>query len=492
MEQLTELISWKALNAHAQAMHVSQMTTLLQSQERNLYSLHQKGLHVDFRYQKMNTTTLELLINLAEAQQLPAKIEALIRGDNVSVSENRPALHTALRSMSTTPILVNGRNITQDIVRTRETMRTMTEKIRSRTWYGFSGKPITDIVNIGVGGSDLGPRFCVNALHKFTASHLHYHFISDADPNAFEDTIKDLNQETTLFIAASKSFTTRETLFNLQKALAWYNATVQWQHHFIAVTADLDKPREFGIQHILPIWNWVGGRFSFCSAINLMGCIAIGYDNFMQLLAGAHHMDTHFRNAPLAENMPVMLGLLGIWNINFLHISNLLLLVYAKELEKFVSYIQQLDMESNGKSIDITGKAVNYATSPIVWGGLGNQAQHSYMQLLCQGSHTVAADFISLNQFNHDMINTVCYAKMRVLSQGVHAPCHHYIPGGMPINHISLDTCSPFNIGLLIALYEHKIYVQSIIWNINAFDQPGVEGSKSFLFAKEAPVSFAQ
>ncbi len=252
--------------------------------------------------------------------------------------------------------------------------------------------------------------------------------------------------------------------------------------HFIAITAHKQKAQALGFNKVLPIWEWIGGRYSCCSAINLITCVALGYEAFSELLDGAHSMDVHFGSAAFHENMPVMLALLGIWNINFLHISTLLLLVYANEFDLLVPYLQQLDMESNGKSIDNQGCTVDYTTGPIVWGGIGNQAQHSYYQLLCQSSHKVAADFISINDYDDELINVFCRAKIAVLSKGVREENNPYgvIKGDMPINHICMDKCSPYNLGALIALYEHKIYVQSVIWNINAFDQPGVESAKHF------------
>lgn len=331
-----------------------------------------------------------------------------------------------------------------------------------------------------MGGSDLGPRFSIHALANLAAKHLRYHFVSDVDPYALDNVIQHLKPETTLFIVSSKSFTTKETLYNAKKALAWVNHPTQIDKHFIAVTANVTKAKESGFGHVLPIWEWVGGRYSLCSAISLITAIAIGYDQFSQILAGAHSMDKHFRDTAFSANLPVLLGLTGIWNNNFLHIHNLLILVYTQQLDYFVPYIQQLDMESNGKSIDKHGRAVNHATGPIVWGGLGNQAQHSYYQLLCQGTHQVAADFVTVKSFNSELINAMSEAKRQILAHGVHEPenPNGYIPGNKPVNHIQLADCSPFTLGQLIALYEHKIYTQSVIWNINAFDQPGVESAK--------------
>ena len=401
-------------------------------------------------------------------------------GENINISGHKPALHTALRAAGDVPIMVNHQNVMPEIIATRNKMQIIVEQIRAKLWFGFSGKSITDIVNIGIGGSDLGPRFALKALADFAKKDLNYHCISDADPNSFNKTTANLAPETTLFIISSKSFTTQETLYNAKKAMDWIGTPLRREKHFIAVTANTNKANQFGITTVLPIWDWVGGRYSFCSAINLITAIAIGFDNFSQILAGASSMDQHFQQADFSSNLPVLLALLGIWNNNFLNIHNLLILTYAQSLEKFVPYIQQLDMESNGKSVNNQGMPVNHATGPLVWGGLGNQAQHSYYQLLCQGTHKVTADFISLNAFSGQIINNMCDAKISVLTAGINTQenQNNNIPGNIPLNHIRINDYSPFTIGALVALYEHKIFAQSVIWDINPFDQPGVESAK--------------
>ncbi|RUQ84981.1 MULTISPECIES: glucose-6-phosphate isomerase [Legionella] len=437
------------------------------------------NITLDYRHQYLNEEIFELLLVLANHCELKQKIEALMQGEQVNHSEQRPALHTALRAPDHLSIQVNGQDVMQQVRQTRHDIKLIAEKIRSKKWLGYSGKPITDIINIGIGGSDLGPRFCLQALAEFTAPELNYHFISDADPNRFEKTVARLHPETTLFIVASKSFTTQETLWNAQKAIAWIGKKTNWQQHFIGVTANLDAAHAFGLRTVLPIWPWVGGRYSFCSAINLIAAIALGYEQFNHLLAGAHSMDEHFAQTSFGDNLPVLLALFGIWNNNFLAIHNLLILTYAQQLEQFVPYIQQLDMESNGKSIDQQGKSVHYATGPLVWGGSGNQVQHSYYQLLCQGTHKITADFITMDAFNGQFINEIAAAKMQVLAHGVasHDNPNGFIPG-IPLNHIRMKNCTPYSIGALVALYEHKIFTQSVIWNINPFDQPGVESAK--------------
>ncbi len=443
------------------------------------YKLHSEHLEINYNCQRATPEILNVLFNLASECKLEEKIRALIQGERVNTSQNIPALHTALRVAEPSLLLVNELDVMPDILIVREKMRLISEQIHSGEWLGYSGKKITNIINIGIGGSDFGPRFCLNALKDYVLSGVDYRFISDVDPRAFQEAIKNLNPETTLFIISSKSFTTYETLYNAKKAMDWFDGQ-NIDNHFIAVTANRKKAEELGISNILPIWNWVGGRYSLCSAINLITCIAIGYNFFMEFLAGAHSMDLHFQKQDFHENMPVILGLLGVWNINFLSMSNLLIQVYGRQLELLVPYIQQLDMESNGKGFDTSEHKVDYATGPIVWGGMGNQAQHSYYQLLSQSNHKVAADFISLKEYDEEPINRFCAEQIHVLSQGassINNPSGT-ISGGMPITHIKLKACKPSNLGALIALYEHKIYVQSVLWNINPFDQPGVESAK--------------
>lgn len=482
MKQLTELNSWIALKEHAQSMQFSTLADLHRTdasrQQNSTFSAH--NIKLDYSNQRLNDTTLELLFALANERNLQEKIHGLMRGDLVNPSEKRPALHTALRTQDTHPIMVDGQNIIPDILQTLDRMRAISDQIRAGLWLGFSKEPITDIVNIGIGGSDLGPRFCINALSQYTSKNLRYHFISDVDPDAFSSAVEHLKPETTLFIVSSKSFTTIETLYNTKKAIAWFGKNHSIHNHFIAITAHKEKAQHYGIHHILPLWDWVGGRYSACSAINLITAIAIGFEQFTQLLIGANKMDRHFHDAEFACNLPVLLALIGLWNTNFLFIHNLLILTYSKYLEYFVPYIQQLDMESNGKSINNQDRAVNYNTGPIVWGGLGNRAQHSYYQLLCQGTHKVTLDFITLKTNENELIHDMYMAKKNVLTNGVNEENNPdgYIPGNTPLNHITLTDCSPLTLGALIALYEHKIYVQSVIWDINPFDQPGVESAK--------------
>jgi glucose-6-phosphate isomerase len=476
MKQLTQLTLWKSLKEQ----------TLLHGTEDNKHHtetlISSCGISLDFSRQHLHQRTTELLFALANERKLREKIQHLMQGKVVNLSENRPALHTALRLPDKNCIVINQRNIIEDVHFAMSEMQAIVKKIRNKQWLGHTGAPITDIVNIGVGGSDLGPRFCLQGLRDFVSPDLNFHFISTADPNAFHRVTKNLSPHNTLFIVSSKSFTTDETLYNAKKAIAWINNPAGQRQHFIAITAHPVRAYNFGFFHVLPIWSWVGGRYSFCSAINLITAIAIGWDNFQQMLDGAHSMDLHFKEADYKQNLPVMLALLGIWTNNFLNIHNVLMLVYAEPLEQFVAYVQQLDMESNGKSRDNQGNKIDYSTGPLIWGGLGNQIQHSYFQLLCQGTHRVALDFITLDTYNGHMINNMCTAKIDVLSKGINDSQNPngLISGKMPINHLRLKDCSPFTLGALIALYEHKIFTQSVIWDINPFDQPGVESAKRF------------
>ncbi len=486
--QLTKLNAWINLQNQVKSIHQTSIPELKKIHPNRHQELivSNRLITLDLTNQRINQPILQGLLELAEARKLREHIQQLVQGDKVNRSENKPALHTALRQLQDDPVIVDGRNILNDIHEAREQSRQYAETIRQGKWLGFSGKAIKDIVNIGIGGSDLGPQFCIDALKPYTARHLRYHFISDVDPLSFDSVVAQLDPETTLFIISSKSFTTRETLYNTNKAIAWIGDRSRMDKHFIAVTANIPKTKTLGFNHTLPIWNWVGGRYSLCSAINLITMIAIGYEHFIDILAGAFSMDQHFLHTDFSQNMPVLLALAGIWNINFLDINNLLLLTYSQRLAYFPHYIQQLDMESNGKSINHAGERVNYHTGPIVWGGLGNQAQHSYFQLLCQGTHRVAIDALTIKENDGELINQSCDMKVTVLTQGVESDTspHAAIPGNVPLTRITLEACSPFAIGELIALYEHKIYTQSVIWDINPFDQPGVESAKQYCFAE--------
>lgn len=485
MSALRQKKSWQQLEEYARAHFANAQWNLLKNTQSSSkkYGSSTQHITLDYSEQCINEHALQLLLTLAEECDLHNKIKALMAGHLVNTTEHKPALHTALRTHGDEEIMVNGRNIIPDILRVRAQMSAISTQIRRGEWLGFSGKPITDVVNIGIGGSALGSQFCIHALTDFVTDSLQFHFIAGIDPNEFKSVVKKLKPETTLFIIASKSFTTKETLANMDKALLWLNQPRHIDRHIIAVTANIKKPQELGINNVVLIWNWVGGRYSSCSAINLITCIAIGFARFSEMLSGANEMDKHFLNQQLAQNIPVLLAVLGIWNNNFLKIHNLLILTYAHDFQQFVPYLQQLDMESNGKSRDKEGNLVDYATGPIVWGGLANQAQHSYFQLLYEGTHQIAADLISINTLDNVMVNTMCEAHKKVLGKRINESKDPDVGRIIEtsINHISLSDCTPKTIGALMTMYEHKIFTQSIIWNINAFDQPGVELSKQII-----------
>ncbi|MGC1183478.1 glucose-6-phosphate isomerase [Legionella sp.] len=477
MEHPTTKNAWKKLERHKNNFSKTSSSSSLISQVAS------DNIVIDFSGQRVNDEILTTLIELAIESNLQEQINALLAGHPINNTENRPALHTALRAHENEVIHVNDQNVVTDVLQARQHMKDISTQIRNGEWVGYSGKPITDVVNIGIGGSMLGPFFCVNALSDYVTPHVKFHFIAEIDPNAFLRVSAKLNPETTLFIISSKSFTTPETIYNMKKAFAWINQKQHFDKHFIAVTANITKALQYGFSHVLAIWDWVGGRYSVCSSINLITCIAIGFEKFSEILSGAKMMDNHFHSTEFSKNLPVLLGLLGIWNINFLKNNNHLVLTYSEDLEYFVPYLQQLDMESNGKSINKQGRQIDYDTGPIIWGGPGNQAQHSYYQLLCQGTHKIATDLISVKTFEDCAINQMCLGHRHVLIQGVtyEDNPHSYIPGEVAVNHLSIADCTPKTLGSLIALYEHKIFVQGIIWNINSFDQPGVESSKRML-----------
>lgn len=462
---LTQRTTWKKLETHAESL---QYQTAIPTQEAAF--IQTDAIILDYTHQALDNNAISLLIDLAKECRIPEQIAQLMGGG--AVNHQSPALHTALRSMDATPIWVDQVNIKPEIIAVREQMGLISEQIRDGLWVGDSGKPIKNVVNIGIGGSMLGPQFCIDALADYCTKSLGFYFISDFDLAACQRVLRHLDPETTLFIVSSKSFATTETLWNAKKALEWGGYANYSPRHFIAVTACVDKAKSLGFQQILPIWSWVGGRFSVCSAINLITCIAMGYDHFLEFLSGASAMDTHFRKTEIEHNLPILLALLGIWNNNNLKIHSMLILTYAQSLQGFVPYLQQLEMESNGKTIDRQGREANYATVPIIWGGSGNQAQHSFFQMLAQGTHRLCADLISLGSLDNRLVEQHKDVLFWDGKDDTHLNCH------IPFNHIQLLDNSPYAMGSLIALYEHKVFVQAMIWNLNPFDQPGVERMK--------------
>ena len=433
--------------------------------------LHHGDLNLHIHHQKCHAKILKLLCKLADQQGLDhARQDWLKNG----CQDSQSPYYTNLRSFT------NTNHDYQDILYGRHLTEKTASIIRKTQWRGFLDTPITDVVNIGMGGSDLGPKLCCEALASFKTTDIRVHFISDADAHAFKACLNTLNPSTTLFLVSSKSFATEETLHNAKKALQWMNHPAALEKNFIAITAYPKRAEALGFHHILPICEWVIGRFSCFSAINLITAILIGKEAFEAFLMGACDMDKHFLNTPMTENLPMMLALLGIWNINFLNIQSHLLLIHDARLSQFLNYIQQLDMESNGKSVNWHGETIDYPTSPILWGGLGNPAHHSYYQFLAQGSHQVAIDFISVACPENSFMQTLCNHRKAVLHHGVQSEnqVKYAIRPQVAINHIHISKLTPYHLGALIALYEHKVFTQAWLWNINPFDQPGVEMAK--------------
>lgn len=468
------------------------------------------GLFLDFSKQRLDASTFASLLALAEQAGLPAAIQALLRGDRVNNSENRAALHTALRLPVGASLRVEGEDLQAAVHASLARVRSVVERVHAKQWRGVTGEAIRDVVSIGVGGSDLGPYLVTQALAEFApaeAQDLHLHFVSSIDGTQIADLLDALRPETTLFIVASKSFATIDTMSNLETAMAWMLARIPdrarvLQHHVIGVSAKPEKMTAFGIPDANQIhfWEWVGGRFSLWSAIGLPIALQLGMAGFEQLLAGAHAMDRHFSAAPLADNLPVIMGLLTVWNSSFLGINAQAILPYDARLKLFPAYLTQLVMESNGKSVDRAGNALNYKTCPILWGEVGSNAQHAFYQLLHQGTQPVSCDFIvpiqrydrddeagASLQSQHLLSLANCFAQSRGLMLGADAEDGHlHYPGNQSSTTLLLDKLTPYRLGQLIALYEHQVYVAAVLWDINPFDQWGVELGKQMASATNA------
>lgn len=473
----------------------------------NHYNVNACDLYMDYSKQKLDHPVLDSLIKLANQSQLAQWIQDLLSGKAVNDTENRAALHTALRLPKNEALIVNGMDINAQVHESLAKAETIVNRIREGIWRGYSGKAITDVVNIGVGGSDLGPLMATTALSEWHDTDIQVHFVSNMDGTQLDSLLKVLNPQTTLFIISSKSFGTVDTLSNAKTALAWLLATQAkkntiLRHHFIGISTKPEKMSDWGIHedNQLLLWDWVGGRFSMWSVIGLAIAIKIGMTEFYELLAGAHEMDQHFASADFHENMPVLLGLIGVWNSSFLDINAHTVLPYDGRLSFFPNYLTQLEMESNGKSVNRQGEAVDYLTCPILWGDIGSNAQHAFYQLLHQGTQEVSCDFIapikrydddqyqnkSLSE-QHQLSLANCLAQSKVLAFGNQAIADcaddavdkfKRYRGNQPSTTILLRQLSPRTLGALIALYEHKVFVMSVIWQINPFDQWGVEVGK--------------
>ncbi len=470
------------------------------------------GLILDYSKNQIADEDMAMLIRLAREKGIIEQRDAMYAGERINVSEERAVLHTALRSIPTEQIFVDGENVEEEVQRVLEKMHVLTERIHTGEWKGYTDKTITDIVNIGIGGSDLGPRMVTTALRAYWTYKVNVHFVSNADGHDLYKTLQELNPETTLFIISSKSFTTEETMLNARMARTWFlnhKSTVETDlaKHFIAVTSNIEAAETFGIEqdNIYPIWDWVGGRFSVWSAIGLPVMLAIGADHFREFLSGAHSMDIHFKNAPLERNMPVVLAMIGIWNRNYLNYHSLAVAPYHDDFSIFSRWLQQLEMESNGKSVQKNGEPVTGKTCPIILGNTGTNGQHSYFQLFHQGTDICPVDFIVALKpshpydRHHQFLLANCFAQAEALMIGrdeakVRAEMERQglpedkikelikqkqFKGGRPSNMILMNQLRPETLGALMALYEHKVFVQGVIWNINSFDQMGVELGKA-------------
>ncbi|HXU94174.1 MAG TPA: glucose-6-phosphate isomerase [Gallionella sp.] len=512
MSRLITSPAWQALKAHHAAIEPLHMRQMFHDDPARFdrFSVQLGPLLFDYSKNRITAETVKLLLALAAQAGLPAWIERLFNGDKVNATERRAALHTALRTPKGRPVLVDGKDVMPDVHRVLGLMRRFSDSVRNGEHRGHTGKQITDIVNIGIGGSDLGPLMACEALKPYGSHKLRAHFVSNIDGTQLTETLKELDAESTLFIVSSKSFTTQETLTNARSARAWLverlgneQAVAQ---HFAAISTNLDATAKFGIdsRNVFEFWDWVGGRYSLWSSIGLPIALYIGMDRFEELLGGAHAMDEHFRHAPLEQNIPVLMGLLGIWYGNFFGAGSNAVFPYDQYLHSFPAYLQQLDMESNGKRVDRDNAPVDYDTGMVIWGELGNNGQHAFFQLIHQGTRIIPADFIApLHSHNplgehHSLLLANCFAQTEALmlgktadearaeleAQGLQGAAleallpHKIFPGNKPTNTFLFDRLDPHTLGMLIAMYEHRVFVQSVVWNINPFDQWGVELGK--------------
>jgi glucose-6-phosphate isomerase len=511
MPSLTKTPAWKALLAHKKATDGVHMRDLFAADKGRFehFSLADDDFILDYSKNRISEETLSLLFELANEAGVDAARQHMFDGEAINQTEQRAAFHVALRNRSKRKMKTAGRNVMADVLKGLEHMGRLVSAVHDGGFRGHTKKKITDVVNIGIGGSDLGPAMVCEALRPYAKSGISVHFVSNVDGAHISLTLDKLNPETTLFIIASKTFTTQETLLNAKTARAWLAESLgegAIKKHFVALSTNADAVADFGIDrdNMFPFWDWVGGRYSLWSAIGLSIALYLGMDRFEELLEGAFSMDEHFRVAPLDQNMPVVLALIGIWNQNFLEAESLAILPYDQSLRRFPAYLQQLDMESNGKSVDNDGNAVDYATGPIVFGEPGTNGQHAFYQLIHQGSRLVPADFIAPVQSHYPLENhhrvllsnflaqtealmkgkTIKEARQELKDEGYaqkdvkRLSPHKVFAGNKPTNSILFRKLDPFTLGRLIALYEHKVFVQGVIWRINSFDQYGVELGK--------------
>ncbi len=505
----TQTESWKKLEEHYKQNGSQSLKTLFQNNPNRFQENHVlfQNILVDYSKNLITEETKSLLFDLAKETRLDQAIKAMFEGGKINQTENREVLHVALRNRSNRPIVVEGIDVMPEVNAVLNQMKQFSEKVISGEWKGYSGEIITDIVNIGIGGSDLGPVMVTEAL-KYYKTRLNLHFVSNVDGTHIAETLKNLNPETTLFIIASKTFTTQETMTNAQTARGWFLNSAEDEafvaKHFVALSTNTEAVAKFGIDthNMFQFWNWVGGRYSLWSAIGLSICLGIGYEHFVELLEGAHQMDEHFRTTDFEQNIPVILALLGVWYNNFYGAESYALLPYDQYLHRFAAYFQQGDMESNGKYVDRNGEKVQYQTGPIIWGEPGTNGQHAFYQLIHQGTKLIPADFLApaqtLNPIgdHHSKLMSNFFAQTEALAFGKEEgkvrkelegkateeveflTPFKIFEGNKPTNSILFRKLTPKTLGSLIAMYEHKIFVQGVIWNIFSFDQWGVELGK--------------
>ena len=503
-QNLTQRSTWQALGAHYQQVKNQTLAQLFAGDPRRgeRFTLEATGLYLDYSKNRVTDETLRLLVALAEECQLRDRIAAMFRGDKINLTENRAVLHTALRAPRNACILVAGKNVVPDVHAVLDRMATFADRVRAGEWLGHTGKKIRNIVNIGIGGSDLGPVMTYEALRHYSQRNLTFRYIANVDGTDFVESTRDLAADETLFIVSSKTFTTQETMTNALSARNWLLAALGDERavgkHFVAVSTNAKEVSQFGIDtaNMFGFWDWVGGRYSLDSAIGLSTMIAIGPDNFRALLAGFHEMDEHYRTAPFAQNLPALMGLLGVWYTNFCDAETVAVLPYDQYLKRFPAYLQQLTMESNGKSVTLAGAPVDYQTGAIYWGEPGTNGQHSFYQLIHQGTKLIPCDFIgfakSLNPTgpHHDLLMANLFAQSEALAFGKTAAQvkadgapdwlvpHRTFAGNRPSNTLLIEQLTPAALGKLVALYEHIVFTQGVIWNVGSFDQWGVELGK--------------
>ncbi|MDA8045295.1 MAG: glucose-6-phosphate isomerase [Actinomycetota bacterium] len=506
--RITETNEWRNLQEHHRLIENVHLRDLFASEAHRgeRYTLEAAGLFLDYSKNRLTAETLDLLVAVAERAGLPARIDQMWAGDHINVTEDRAVLHVALRAPRSERIITGDRNVVPDVHEVLDRMAAFSEQVRAGQWVGHTGKRITTVVNIGIGGSDLGPAMAYDALRPYADGAIECRFVSNVDGSDIWEATHDLDPAQTLFIVSSKTFTTLETITNATTAREWLLSTLRdpaaVARHFVAVSTNRAKVTEFGIDpdRMFGFWDWVGGRYSYDSAIGLSLMIAIGPDAFKEMLAGFHEVDTHFRTAPLRSNLPALLGLIGVWYIDLFGAETHAVLPYNHYLSRFSSYLQQLDMESNGKSVTLAGEPVDVATGPVVWGTPGTNGQHAYYQLIHQGTRLIPADFVGFVEPNHpdgavgaqhDLLMANFFAQTEALAFGRSAEevaasgvtpaqvAHRTFRGNHPTNTILAPALTPHTLGALVATYEHKVLTQGVVWGINSFDQWGVELGKA-------------